>query len=678
MAFTTYGQLRQELAAQGIKWSVNPAFADDATIKRYATGADLTNYPQAKDAAPVDVAALVKDNPTTNTLLRKELVTRGLLPPLAVSIGSSSQLPAAATKDLTSGLKTVSGASGAEGELPSVSGGSNGSLPASVDWTNRWTWNFVTGIRDQDPCEHCWIYSSTALVETQVRIEHCVWCDRSEGDYIEANKVVCGQCGSPGPVLSWAQNSGWCDQSCVAWVDNDNSSGPGSGPRTSSYWNPPPSSCGTGSNAAPPAYNPPSNRDGKTVRLPAYTTLGDVNDQKNWIASVGPLVAAFEVYSDFYGWSGNVPYTKSANAQPEGGHVICVVGYNDTLGCWIIKNSWGPGWGNSGFGLIGYGQCGIDTNSKLGIQLTNPDPWTKRREHSGGMIESGDGALHRNFELLAPSKGKSFTHWWRNNAVSNLPWAAAETEANDVAIDLTLTGTTYNRNFETIYLTTGNRLHHWYFDQSTGKWVNGPIFGPTNAEGCVGFCESDYTQGQFDVVVAVRGGSFEHWSRVSGNWSKVASFGSGFLTAGPSLLETTFGNLEFVGTCLDGTLQHFYRSGGNWIAAEVFASGVKSHACMIQGQFGIDTDSGNGNFELCVAMPNGAVQHWWRNNQASSYPWAMGAQFGSNVNRVIALLQGSFGFNLELIVLRNDGLLQHYWRDDGGWHADAGTIGTTL
>jgi hypothetical protein len=56
----------------------------------------------------------------------------------------------------------------------------------------------------------------------------------------------------------------------------------------------------------------------------------------------------------------------------------------------------------------------------------------------------------------------------------------------------------------------------------------------------------------------------------------------------------------------------------------------------------------------------------------------MGAQFGSNVNRVIALLQGSFGFNLELIVLRNDGMLQHYWRDDGGWHADAGTIGTTL
>ena len=32
----------------------------------------------------------------------------------------------------------------------------------------------------------------------------------------------------------------------------------------------------------------------------------------------------------------------------------------------------------------------------------------------------------------------------------------------------------------------------------------------------------------------------------------------------------------------------------------------------------------------------------------------------SNVKQVVALLQGSFGFNLELVALRNDGMLQHY------------------
>jgi hypothetical protein len=72
------------------------------------------------------------------------------------------------------------------------------------------------------------------------------------------------------------------------------------------------------------------------------------------------------------------------------------------------------------------------------------------------------------------------------------------------------------------------------------------------------------------------------------------------------------------------------------------------------------------------------MQHWWRDNQSGSLPWTFGGTFGSNVKQVVALLQGSFGFNMELVALRNDGMLQHYWRDDGGWHADGSIIGTTV
>lgn len=652
MAISTYGELRQQLKAQGITWTVNPAFADNQPITRRALGADLSKFPQARTVAPVNVAGLVAANPTTNTLLRAHLVARGMLSTIGPIGRGSSQ---AGT--------TPSGAGGA--------GGSGGSPPTSVDWRNRWSWNFVTGIRDQDPCEHCWIYGATALVECMVRIEHCVWCDRSEGDYIEANKVPCGQCGDPGDVLNWFASNGVCGQDCVAWVDAD----PGN--RTGSYWNPPPTGCGTGSMQAPPAYNPPSNRNGKTVKIPGYTALGDTTSQKNWIDAIGPLVVGMDIYSDFFGWSGNVPYTKSANATYEGGHIMLAVGYDDTLKCWIVKNSWGTGFGNAGYYLIGYGQCNIDNNAKLGFQYSNPDPWTKRREHGGGMIESGDGALHRNFELLAGSSGSSFTHWWRDNSSSNLPWAKAETMANDVASTLTHTGTTYNRNFETIYRTTKNQLHHWYFDQSSGKWDNGPVFGPSNAIGEPGFCESSYGQGNFEVVTALQGGTMEHWYRSNNVWAKSVTFGSGVLTVGHTLLESTYGNLELVATLANGTMQHWWRKGSTWAADQVFGSGVASGACMIQGQFGAAADTGNGNFELCVAMPNGTVQHWWRNNQSSSFPWTMSTTFGSNITRVLALLQGSFGFNLELIVELNDKMLQHYWRDDGGWHAGA-LIGPTV
>jgi hypothetical protein len=40
---------------------------------------------------------------------------------------------------------------------------------------------------------------------------------------------------------------------------------------------------------------------------------------------------------------------------------LCLfVGYDDTQGCWICKNSWGSAWGESGFFRIAYGQCGIE------------------------------------------------------------------------------------------------------------------------------------------------------------------------------------------------------------------------------------------------------------------------------------------------------------------------------
>ena len=45
-----------------------------------------------------------------------------------------------------------------------------------------------------------------------------------------------------------------------------------------------------------------------------------------------------------------------------GDHAICVVGFDDANGCWICKNSWGPGWGESGWFKIGYGECGMGSS----------------------------------------------------------------------------------------------------------------------------------------------------------------------------------------------------------------------------------------------------------------------------------------------------------------------------
>jgi Papain family cysteine protease len=644
MATETFGDLRRELAHEGIRWTVNPALVDSMPITRPPLGL-LGRPPQAEPEKRVDVIARVRANPTVNALLALDLFERGVITEKPPYLGRTGHLAS-----------------------PTPAGGAGAT---TVDWRNRYGWNWITNIRDQDPCEHCWIYGATALVEAMVRIEHCVWCSRSEGDYIEANKVTCGQCGDPTSVLNWVASNGQCDLDCVPWVDRD----PGN--RSGPYWNPAPGGCGGGSNAPPPAYNPPFDRNGRTVKIPAYTSIGNISDQKSWIQNIGPLVVYFDVYSDFQGWSGNTPYVKSASATYEGGHIMLAVGFNDTLGCWIVKNSWGQYLGDAGYWLIGYGQSGIDSSNKLGVQFTNPDPWTKRRSHGGGMVESGDGALHRNFELIAPSHGNSWTHWWRDNSVSSLPWAKAETIGNDVADPPTFTATTYNRNFEMVYRTTGGRLHHRYFDQGQQKWLDGPIFGPSGATGAVGFIESSWGPGNFEVVTGIGQGQVQHWWRSGSNWQPSVTFGSNILTAGPSLIQSTWGALEFVAVLDNGTMQHWWRDGSTWKSDQIFGANIKSPPVMIQGQFGMENETGNGNFELVVANAQGQVEHWWRDNSNTNFVWSKSATFSSGVSRALALVEGSFGFDLEIVVLCTDGTIQHFWRDNGGWHAGV-TIGATL
>jgi C1A family cysteine protease len=61
------------------------------------------------------------------------------------------------------------------------------------------------------------------------------------------------------------------------------------------------------------------------------------------------------VYNDFFGYSSGV-YVKSSSTSLAGYHCITVVGYDDNQQCWILKNSWGPGWGDGGFVRVRYNQ----------------------------------------------------------------------------------------------------------------------------------------------------------------------------------------------------------------------------------------------------------------------------------------------------------------------------------
>jgi hypothetical protein len=247
---------------------------------------------------------------------------------------------------------------------------------------------------------------------------------------------------------------------------------------------------------------------------------------------------------------------------------------------------------------------------------------------------------------------------------------------NDAAVCPTLTATTYGRNFEAVYLTTSNRLHHWWFDQANHTWNDGGVFGPTDAYGVPGFIQGNYgAPANPEVVIRTTDGRLNLWWRDNGApwaWHDGGRFASGVAYSGAALVQGrdgSHGSLEVVCVLANGQMQHWWRDDDNgfiWKLRDTFGTGISSPPCMIEGQFGATDERQGGNYELCVAV-GGTVEHWWRNNNGDKL-WRKSATFGHDVMAVAGLVEGSFGFNLEAIVLRWDRQLQHYWRDGAGWH----------
>jgi Papain family cysteine protease len=615
---TTYGEIRSALQASEARWQVDESANDDTRVKRYPLGVPSEEHlVPAAEVAQLDLAGLLERHPTTNHLLAARRAALGL-PGGALEIGEELIAQAAPQ-----------------------TGVDEAGLSTQVDWRNRWGTNWVTQVRDQNPCGSCVAFGTTAVVESRVRIEHAVWCVRSEGDTHDGLGLHCADGSWPNTYLDWIKAHGIADPGCWPYhTDN-----------------------------AP--YQPTADRSGRTVKIDGYTQVGSVDDQKKWLDTVGPISCCIEVPDDFFAYRTGV-YHKTVS-HIAGLHCIAIVGYSDPDRCWIAKNSWGRGWGEAGYVRIGYGEIRIDEFAKYGVLSTNPDPWTKRRLHNGNLYESGNGATHRNFEMLATAGGPHIQHWWRDNTAAGFPWGTASQFGLDAACCPTLTSTTFNRNFESVHLTETGRLHHWWLDQTTGKWNDGGIFGPSNAAGVPGFIQGNYgAPGNFEVVVRLATGQLQHWWRDGGGWHPGPVFASNVAYSGASLIQSSYGvqgNFELVCTLGTGQMQHWWRDNDHgmvWQPGPVFGSGISSPAVMIQGQYGMATENGTGNFELCVAA-GGRVQHWWRNNGGDG-SWQCSAVFGHDVTAVTGLVEGSFGFNLEIVVLRTDRRLQHYWRDGAGWH----------
>jgi C1A family cysteine protease len=108
------------------------------------------------------------------------------------------------------------------------------------------------------------------------------------------------------------------------------------------------------------AQKPPTKAyaDAKHDLVTAYARVAqDLQQMQGCLADGYPFVLGFTVYesfeSDAVAQSGVVPMPASGE-KVLGGHCVVAVGYDDTQRRFIIRNSWGTGWGMKGYCTMPY------------------------------------------------------------------------------------------------------------------------------------------------------------------------------------------------------------------------------------------------------------------------------------------------------------------------------------
>src|SRR5258708_4072826 len=211
-----------------------------------------------------------------------------------------------------------------------------GAAPSSFDWRSVNGQNYVTPIRDHAGCGSCVAFGTTATVEARFRIQRGtpgLNVDLSEASLFfcigPASGASCGGGWYMSPSMDGYKNTGVPDEACFPYTDHQQAC----------------SQC--------------ADWQSRATKITGWHTVTNAGDIKTWLSTNGPLATCFTVYNDFFAYKSGV--YKYVSGGVAGGHCVSCVGYNDAGGYWICKNSWGPGWGQSGFFYIAYGQCGIDS-----------------------------------------------------------------------------------------------------------------------------------------------------------------------------------------------------------------------------------------------------------------------------------------------------------------------------
>ncbi|XP_071352792.1 dipeptidyl peptidase 1 [Trachinotus anak] len=221
-------------------------------------------------------------------------------------------------------------------------------LPEHWDWRNVDGVNFVSPVRNQASCGSCYSFATMGMLESRIRI----LTNNSETPTLSPQQVVsCSEysqgCDGGFPYLigKYVQDFGIVDESCFPYVAKNSPCGI-------------PQNCGR-------------------IYTAEYSYVGGFYGGCSETAMMldlvknGPMGVAFEVYPDFMHYQEGI-YHHTGLADPFNpfeltNHAVLLVGYGQCHKTgqkyWIVKNSWGTGWGEEGYFRIrrGSDECAIES-----------------------------------------------------------------------------------------------------------------------------------------------------------------------------------------------------------------------------------------------------------------------------------------------------------------------------
>jgi C1A family cysteine protease len=193
------------------------------------------------------------------------------------------------------------------------------SLPSSFIGT-------VTSIKNQGSCGSCWAFAAVGLMEAMILKNDGVEVDLSEQHMLDCNPWGWG-CGGGFWPNDMLVDTGSPYESCYPYL---------------AYETP----CETG---CPIDY---------TIQSWEFVTEDNVVPPtdliKQAIYTYGAVAAGVYVDRNFQAYTGGV-LNKCKKRVNWTNHAIILCGWDDAKGAWLLKNSWGTGWGENGYMWIQYG-----------------------------------------------------------------------------------------------------------------------------------------------------------------------------------------------------------------------------------------------------------------------------------------------------------------------------------